>query len=135
MSSIFDYTTFFLMMYFYKCVLFSAPGTADAAKLHFEHLFHTGWFVESLLTQTLIVHIIRTNKIPFIESAASPSLILTTLAVMGIAIYLPFSPLGGYLGFVPLPASFWGWMAATLIGYSVLTHLMKTFFIRRYGAD
>jgi P-type Mg2+ transporter len=135
MSSIFDYTTFFLMMYFYKCALFSAPGTAGAAKTHFEHLFHTGWFVESLLTQTLIVHIIRTNKIPFIESAASPSLILTTLAVMGVAIYLPFSPLGGYLGFVPLPASFWGWMAATLIGYSVLTHLMKTFFIRRYGAD
>ncbi|HXT00727.1 MAG TPA: magnesium-translocating P-type ATPase [Elusimicrobiota bacterium] len=135
MSSIFDYTTFFLMMYFYKCALFSAPGTSDAMKTHLEHLFHTGWFVESLLTQTLIVHIIRTNKVPFVQSSASLSLTLTTLAVMGVALYLPFSPIGGYLGFVPLPVSFFGWMAATLLGYSILTHGMKTFFIRRYGAD
>jgi Mg2+-importing ATPase len=135
MSSIFDYTTFFVMMYFYKCALFSSAGVPAGVKAHAEHLFHTGWFVESLLTQTLIVHIIRTNKIPFIQSSASPSLILTTLAVMGIAIYLPFSPLAGYLGFVALPVSFWGWMAATLIGYVILTHLMKTFFIRRYGTD
>jgi Mg2+-importing ATPase len=123
------------MMYFYKCVVFSSAGTPDAVKTHAEHLFHTGWFVESLLTQTLIVHIIRTNKIPFIESTASLSLTLTTLAVMAVAIYLPFSPLGGYLGFVPLPVSFWGWMAATLLAYVAITHLMKTFFIRRYGAD
>jgi Mg2+-importing ATPase len=135
MSSIFDYTTFFVMMYFYKCALFSSPGTSGALKTHLEHLFHTGWFVESLLTQTLIVHIIRTNKIPFIQSSASLSLTLTTLAVMGVALYLPFSPIGGYLGFVPLPLSFFGWMAATLLGYSILTHGMKTFFIRRYGAD
>jgi Mg2+-importing ATPase len=98
-------------------------------------LFHTGWFVESLLTQTLIVHVIRTNKIPFVQSAASLPLTLTTLAVMGAAIALPFSPLAGYLGFVPLPASFWGWMAATLIGYVILTHAMKTYFVHRYGAD
>ena len=88
-----------------------------------------------MLTQTLIVHIIRTNKIPFLQSSASLSLTLTTLAVMGVAIYLPFSPLAGALGFVALPASFWGWMAATLIGYVILTHSMKTLFIRRYGAD
>ena len=135
MSSVFDYTTFFVMMYFYKCVVFSSPASSEAVKTHFEHLFHTGWFVESLLTQTLIVHIIRTNKIPFLQSSASLSLTLTTLAVMGIACYLPFSPLAGYLGFVALPASFWGWMAVTLLLYVSLTHVMKTFFIRRYGAD
>jgi Mg2+-importing ATPase len=135
MSSIFDYSTFFLMMYFYKCNAFSAPGASDAVKAHSEQLFHTGWFVESLLTQTLIVHIIRTNKIPFLQSTASLPLIATTLTVMATAVLLPFSPLAGYLGFVPLPPSFWGWMAGTLLCYTVLTHFMKTLFIRRYGAD
>ncbi|MFI5345029.1 MAG: magnesium-translocating P-type ATPase [Elusimicrobiota bacterium] len=135
MSSIFDYTTFFLMMYWYKCRLFSDPSMTDAAKAHYEHLFHTGWFVESLLTQTLIVHIIRTNKIPFIQSSASAALTLTTLAVMGAAAYLPFSPVAAYLGFVPLPSSFWGFMAATLLAYVILTHFVKTRFIAYYGAD
>ena len=135
MSSIFDYTTFFLLMYWYKCRLFSDPATSGAAKAHYESLFHTGWFVESLLTQTLIVHIIRTNKIPFLESSASAALTLTTLTVMAAAAYLPFSPLAGYLGFTPLPASFWGFMAATLIGYVFLTHFMKTRFIAWYGSD
>jgi Mg2+-importing ATPase len=135
MSSIFDYTTFFVMLYVYKCAAFSAAGTSAADKSHYEHLFHTGWFVESLLTQTLIVHIIRTNKVPFFESSASTALVLTTLAAMAAAVYLPFSPLAGYLGFVPLPPSFWGWMAATLVGYATLTHFMKTRFIAWYGAD
>ncbi|MDE2142827.1 MAG: magnesium-translocating P-type ATPase [Elusimicrobia bacterium] len=135
MSSIFDYTTFFLMMYVYKCALFSAPGATEGVKDHAVRLFHTGWFVESLLTQTLIVHIIRTNKVPFLQSSASPALVLTTLGAMAAAIYLPFSPLAGYLGFVPLPVSFWGWMAATLLAYAALTHFMKTRFISRFGAD
>jgi Mg2+-importing ATPase len=135
MSSVFDYTTFALMWWVYKCGVFSTPGAADLVKGHAEKLFHTGWFVESLLTQTMIVHIIRTNKIPFLQSSASMALTLTTLTVMGVAIYLPFSPLAGYLGFVPLPMSFWGWMAATLLAYVILTHTMKTMFIRWYGAD
>jgi Mg2+-importing ATPase len=129
MSSIFDYTTFGLMMWFYHCNHFSTPGD------HFEKMFHTGWFVESLLTQTLIVHIIRTNKIPFIESTASLPLTLTTLAVMAAAIALPFSPAAAYLGFVPLPLSFFGWMAVTLVCYVTVTHFMKTRFIAWYGAD
>jgi Mg2+-importing ATPase len=135
MSSVFDYTTFALMWWVYKCGVFSTPGVADAVAGHAEKLFHTGWFVESLLTQTLIVHIIRTNKIPFLQSSASLALTLTTLAVMGVAIYLPFSPIAGYLGFVALPMSFWGWMAATLLAYVILTHTMKTMFIRWYGID
>jgi Mg2+-importing ATPase len=134
MSSIFDYSTYFLMLYFYGCIAFKT--TADPAlKAHYESLFHTGWFVESLLTQTLIVHIIRTNRIPFFQSRASPALTLTTLAVMAAAALLPYSPLAVYFGLTPLPGSFWLWMAATLVAYSVLTHFVKMQFIKRYGAD
>jgi Mg2+-importing ATPase len=134
MSSIFDYTTYFLMLYGFGCIAFKT--TADPAlKAHYESLFHTGWFVESLLTQTLIVHIIRTNRIPFFQSRASWPLTLTTLTVIAAACALPYSPLAGPLGLTPLPAAFWGWMVATVIAYSILTHLMKTRFIKHYGAD
>jgi Mg2+-importing ATPase len=104
-------------------------------KTHYESLFHTGWFVESLLTQTLIVHIIRTNRIPFLESRASPALLGTTLAIMAIAAYLPFSPLAGSLGLVPLPKLFWLFMLLTLLAYASLTHSVKIWFIRKYGSD
>src|SRR2546428_434818 len=134
MSSIFDYTTFFLMLYFFGCIAFRT--TSDPSlKTHYESLFHTGWFVESLLTQTLIVHIIRTNRVPFFQSRASWPLTLTTLIVIGVACALPYSPLAGYLGLVPLPVAFWPWMLLTVIAYSFLTHFVKTRFIRRYGAD
>ena len=63
-------------------------------------LFQTGWFVESLLTQTLIIHVIRTNKIPFLQSRASWPLTLTTLAIMAIGVWLPFSPLASSLGLI-----------------------------------
>ncbi len=135
MSSVFDYTTFCLMWFFYHCGVYSHPGVLPAAKEHAEKLFQTGWFVESILTQTLIVHIIRTNRIPFIQSSASLSLILTTIAVMAVGAFLPFSPLAGYLGMVRLPGSFWPWMIVTLLSYSALTHAMKTYFIKRYGID
>jgi Mg2+-importing ATPase len=134
MSSIFDYTTFFVMLYFFGCIAF-ASSQDPAQKDHLERLFHSGWFVESLLTQTLIVHIIRTNRIPFIQSRASWPLSLTTLAVMAAACALPYTPLARPLGLVPLPATFWPWMVATLVCYSVLTHFVKTRFIKRYGAD
>jgi P-type Mg2+ transporter len=135
MSSIFDYTTYFLMLYVFKCRLFTHPATSSAMKTYYESLFHTGWFVESLLTQTLIVHIIRTNRIPFIQSRPSPALLATTLVVMGLASVLPYSPLGRTLGLVPLPGSYWLWIGATLLAYSVLTHWVKTWFIRTYGVD
>jgi Mg2+-importing ATPase len=128
MSSIFDYATYFLMLYFFNCIVFGHPGTSAESKAYYESLFHTGWFVESLLTQTLIVHIIRTNKIPFFQSCASPFLAMTTLVVMAIGAFLPYSPLAGYLGLVPLPLSFWLWIGGFLITYSVITHLMKVWF-------
>ena len=96
-----------------------------------EALFHTGWFVESLLTQTLIVHIIRTNRIPFIQSRASLAMLLATGAIMAVAIALPYTPLAPFFGFVPLPARYWAWIAAFLLAYAILTHLVKTWFAGR----
>jgi len=96
-------------------------------------LFQTGWFVESLLTQTLIIHIIRTAKIPFVESHASPALIGTTIVISLVGIALPFTVAGVALGFTPLPALYWPLVASMLLSYSVLTHLVKVWFVRRWG--
>ena len=119
-SSIFDYVTYFTMIF--------AFGAWDNPAL-----FQTGWFVESLLTQTLIIHIIRTAKIPFIESRASPALIATSLTICIVGITLPFTWFGGSLGFVPLPALYWPAVIAIICCYAVLTHIVKTWFVRRWG--
>jgi P-type Mg2+ transporter len=132
-SSLFDYATFFLMLYFFNCILFTHPGTSPELKAYYESLFHTGWFVESLLTQTLIVHIIRTNKIPFFQSRPSAFLFLTTLAIMGIGIFLPYSALAPFLGLVPLPPLYWPWIAGFVLAYCVLAHFAKTIFNRKIG--
>lgn len=134
-SSIFDYATFFLMLYGFNCYLFGAPGTSAADKEHYEMLFHTGWFVESLLTQTLIVHIIRTRKIPFFQSCASPVLLFTSAVVMIMGGLLPYMPFASYIGLVPLPASFWGWLVLFLISYSVITHHVKVWFFKKFGVE
>jgi P-type Mg2+ transporter len=119
-SSVFDYTTF-LMMYF----LFGARTPASAP------LFQTGWFIESLLTQTLIIHVIRTNKVPFIQSRAALPLTLTTLAIMGVGVWLPFSPFAGVLGFTHLPPLYWPLLVVTLACYVVLTQAVKAWLIRK----
>lgn len=119
-SSIFDYFTFFVMLHFFGCW---DPARAS--------LFQSGWFVESLITQTLIIHVIRTNKLPFIEGRASWQLTLTTLAVMAVGVWLPFSPIAGYLGFTPLPASYWPFLIAAVLGYVLLTQGVKTWLARR----
>ncbi len=130
-SSIFDYATFFLMLYFFNCILFKSPDTSPAMKVFYEKLFHTGWFVESLLTQTLIVHIIRTNRVPFFQSRASVLMTLSTVVVMAAAVILPYSPAASYIGLVPLPMIYWAWIAGFLTAYGILTHLVKTFFNRK----
>ncbi len=119
-SSIFDYLTFFMMLYIFNC--WNDPA-----------LFHTGWFVESLFTQTLIIHVIRTNKIPFIQSRASWPLILTSLIIVAVGAWLTVSPLANTLGFVPLPPLYWLYLAIMLLGYAILTQVVKTWFIRRFG--
>ncbi|HVZ37805.1 MAG TPA: magnesium-translocating P-type ATPase [Candidatus Kapabacteria bacterium] len=121
-SSIFDYATFFIMLYVFDC-------------WHNEKLFHTGWFVESVFTQTLIIHVIRTNKVPFIESRASLQLTITSILIVVIAALLPFSPLAGPLGFVPLPGLYWPLLAAMMVCYVVLTQIVKTYFVRRFEKD
>jgi Mg2+-importing ATPase len=89
--------------------------------------------VESLLTQTLIIHIIRTAKIPFVESLASPALITATIIISLVGIALPFTAAGAALGFTPLPPLYWPLVATMLLTYSVLTHLVKVWFVRRWG--
>jgi Mg2+-importing ATPase len=119
-SSIFDYTTFLLLLYVFDCW---APEKSA--------LFQTGWFVESLLTQTLIIHVIRTQKIPFVQSRASWPLIAMTATVMLIGVLLPATPVGAYLGFVALPALYWPLLALTLVLYVLLTQALKTWLVRR----
>ena len=123
-SSIFDYLTYFTMFY-----VFEANVVEKAA------LFHTGWFVESLLSQTLIIHVIRTNRVPFFESMSSVPLMFTTLIICAVGIWLPYSPLAPALGFTPLPALYWPIVAGMLIAYLLLTHIMKVWFHRRFGID
>jgi Mg2+-importing ATPase len=134
-SSIFDYATFALMWFVFNSRAFLDMAQGQAGREMHAQLFQTGWFVESLLTQTLIVHIIRTKRLPFIESRASLPMTLTTLAVMTIGIWLPYSPFAETFGFVRLPLSYWGWIAAFLLTYSVLTHNIKKWFFKKFGGE
>ena len=118
-SSIFDYLTFFMMLYVFNS--WQNPA-----------LFHTGWFVESLFTQTLIIHVIRTNKIPFFQSWASRPLILSSVIVVAVGAWLTVSPLADTLGFVRLPALYWLLLAIVLACYVVLTQLIKTWYFRKF---
>ncbi len=126
-SSLFDYTTFFMMLYLFGCWDISTPEAAARSA----SLFQTGWFVESLLTQTLIIHVIRTNRIPFLQSIASWPLVVASGLIVAVGIALPFTPVGGYLGFTPLPALYWPLLAATLTCYVMLTQLVKMWLLRR----
>ncbi|MFA5041362.1 MAG: magnesium-translocating P-type ATPase [Bdellovibrionales bacterium] len=121
-SSIFDYATYAVMYYGF------GANSAETAPL-----FQTAWFVESILTQTLIIHIIRTNKIPFIQSRASWPLIITTIVICAMGVMLPFSSFARSLGFVALPWAFWPVVAGIIGSYLVLALVVKNWFIRRYG--
>jgi Mg2+-importing ATPase len=134
-SSIFDYATWFLMLYVFNCAAFGLASTPDASKAHLEQMFHSAWFVESIFTQTLIVHIIRTRRIPFIQSRASRPMLLTTMGIMAIGTWLPYSTLGHYIGLYGLPWAFYPWLALFALTYCVLTHLVKTWFYKRFGTD
>jgi len=121
-SSLFDYLTFAILYFGFKA---NTPEMAS--------LFQTGWFVESILTQTLIIHIIRTNKIPFLQSRASWPLIFTTVLIASIGIYLPFSSAARSLGFTALPWTY-GPVLVIIIGlYLGLALAVKTWFIKRFG--
>ena len=121
-SSLFDYATFAVMWFYFK-----------ANHVAVQSLFQSGWFVEGLLSQTLIVHMIRTRQIPFIQSRASGALLLTTALVMAAGVYLPFSHYGASLGFVPLPLAYFPWLIGILLSYCALAHVVKTWFISKFG--
>jgi Mg2+-importing ATPase len=121
-SSIFDICTYALMWY-----VFGANTPAH------QTLFQSGWFIESLLTQTLIVHMIRTAKVPFIQSPAAWPVLIVTSLLMICGMILPFSALGSKLGLSALPASYFAWLAVILLCYSALTQLVKGWYIRRFG--
>ena len=120
-SSIFDYTTFFVMLWVFGCW---DPARAS--------LFQTGWFVESLMTQTLIIHVIRTNKMPFLQSRASLPLTLTTIGIIAVGMWLPYSPAASALGFVHLPRLYWPILLFTLFGYMGLTQTIKVWLLRKH---
>ena len=121
-SSLFDVLTFALMWFVFRA---STAGQ--------QTLFQSGWFVVGLLTQTLIVHMIRTPRIPFLQSRASWPLLATTAAIMAIGIFLPMGPLAENFKLQALPASYFPWLITILLAYAVLTTLLKRFYIGRYG--
>ncbi len=122
-SSIFDMTTFAIMWFIFQA---NSPET--------QALFQSGWFVEGLLSQTLVVHMIRTQKIPFIQSMAATPLITMTLMIMILGLYLPYSALGSTLHLVALPPSYFFWLILTLFSYCALVQCVKTWYIKKFNS-
>jgi Mg2+-importing ATPase len=121
-SSIFDIATFCMMWFIF-----------GANSLHQQTLFQSGWFVEGLLSQTLIVHMIRTQRIPFLQSRAAAPLIGMTLCIMAVGIFLPLGPLAGYFKLQTLPLAYFPMLGGLLFAYMLLTQVMKGWYARRYG--
>jgi P-type Mg2+ transporter len=121
-SSLFDIVTFAVLWWAF-----------DANSVALQTLFQSGWFIVGLLTQVLVVHMLRTPKLPFVQSRAAMPLALTTLAIMGLGLWLPFGPLAPLFGLQALPPAYLGWLLAILVGYSAATTVMKRFYIQRFG--
>lgn len=122
-SSVFDYVTFALMYF-----VFSASVPSQ------QSLFQTGWFVEGLLSQVLVVHIIRTSRLPFIQSSATKPVLAMTVLIMALGVLIPFTPFGMALKMSVLPLSYYPCLVAILLCYSLLAQAVKSYFIRRYGS-
>ena len=120
-SSIFDIVTYLVMWYAFGC-----------QSMEHQTLFQSGWFIEGLLSQTLIVHMIRTRKVPFIQSCASWQVTGLTLLIMAIGILLPFTPFGSSIGLEALPLSYFPWLFGILLSYCILTQLIKNWYIHRF---
>ncbi len=121
-SSVFDITTFAVMWH-----VFGANNVGA------QTLFQSGWFVVGLLTQTLIVHMIRTPKLPFVQSVASVPLLAATVLIMAVGIFIPMGPLAGHFKLQALPLAYFPWLVGILAGYVLLTTVMKRWYVRRYG--
>lgn len=119
-SSVFDYTTYLIMLFIFNT--WKNPS-----------LFQTGWFLESLLTQTLIIHVIRSRKMPFLQTWAHPFLTFTTVVICSIGIFLVNSPFASLFGFVKLPLLYYPILLLIISGYILLAQLVKTFYIKKFG--
>jgi Mg2+-importing ATPase len=122
-SSLFDIATFAVMWFVFNANTLGQQG-----------LFQSGWFVMGLVSQTLVIHLIRTQHIPFIQSRASRSVTILTVIITIIGLVLPFSRIGHSVGLQPLPLAYFGWLAALLFGYFLLVQLTKVIYIRRFKA-
>lgn len=120
-SSIFDIITYLVMWYVFSC------NSIDQ-----QALFQSGWFIEGLLSQTLIVHMIRTRKIPFIQSCASWPVTGLTFLIMAIGIIIPFTSFGNSIGLTQLPISYFPWLIGILLSYCILTQIIKNWYIKRF---
>lgn len=120
-SSIFDIVTYLVMWYVFGC-----------NSIEHQTLFQSGWFIEGLLSQTLIVHMIRTRKIPFIQSCASWPVTGLTFLIMAVGIVIPFTPLGNSIGLNPLPMDYFPWLIGILLSYCILTQVVKNWYIKRF---
>ncbi|MDR0880594.1 MAG: magnesium-translocating P-type ATPase [Clostridioides sp.] len=133
-SSVFDIVTY-AVMYFVICpaVLGGHYGAAGVDKELFAMLFTTGWFVESIWSQTLVIHMIRTPRLPFIHSRASMQVTMFTTLGIVLGTVLPYTSLGEGLSMYALPAFYFAWLAGIILGYMVLVTIVKKIYIRRYG--
>ena len=144
-SSIFDFTTY-IFMYFVFCPLFVSHGVLynDLAahysgtqlaimQMQYIGMFQAGWFVESMWSQTLVIHMIRTPKLPFIQSRASLPVTLLTMTGIAVLTIIPFTPLGTALGFVALPMSYFAYLIPCILLYMVLATSLKKAYVHHYG--
>ena len=136
-SSVFDIATF-LLMYFVICPAFTGGElytslTDPASRALYVSVFQTGWFVESMWSQALVIHMLRTPKLPFVQSRAAAPVTLLTLAGSCAVTVIPFTPLGSALGFTALPAAYFLWLTAIVAGYMLLATAVKKSYVRRYG--
>ena len=136
-SSVFDILTY-LLLYFVVCPAACGGGYRvldPAGRAAFAALFQTGWFVESMWTQTLVIHVVRTGKIPFLQSRASAPVLASTLLSVGVLTALPFLPFGRSFGLAALPAGYFGWLALVTAGYMAAAALVHRRLIRRTGSS
>lgn len=134
-SSVFDITTYIAMFFFICPMVFGGAFSTlnPEVKISFIALFHAGWFVESMWSQTLVIHMIRTPKVPFIQSRASlPVIGMTTLGI-AVGTIIPYTPLGKMLEMYPMPPVFFAMLGVTILGYMILATVMKKLFVKRYG--
>jgi Mg2+-importing ATPase len=129
-SSLYDFLTFGIMLFIFGASAAALPGATDAVKLHAQSLFQAGWFVESFWTEVLVMFVIRTRRIPFFTSRPGKWLALLTLSCVAFGTILPFTILGSFMGFAPLPPEYWLLLVLMVATYLVLVDAGKVFFYK-----